>query len=35
MPEAASAEATSEETIAKLPLPRRVSFAITFASRSS
>ena len=34
MPEAARAEATSEEQIIKLPFPLRVSFAITLASRS-
>ena len=35
MPDADRAEATSEEQIMKLPLPRRVCLAITFASRSS
>ena len=33
-PAIAIAEATSEETINTLPLPLRVCFAITFASRS-
>jgi len=34
MPAALRAAATSEEQRMKLPLPRRVSFAITLASRS-
>ena len=34
MPAIARAEATSEEQISTLPLPRRVNLAMAFASRS-